>query len=69
MKCLTADEGHVWMDSYDKLPRLVRQRLSESAHNICPACMAGEAHTVARYPSIATYFAVIARIERQLAAS
>jgi hypothetical protein len=66
VKCLTADEGHVWMGSYDRLPLAVRRRLAASDFNICPA-MTGEARTVTRHPSIATYFAVIESIERKLA--
>jgi hypothetical protein len=71
VKCLTADEGHVWMHSYDGLPPAVRRRLAESPFNICAACMGIEAHKATpkrkeRKPSIATYFAVIERIEQQL---
>jgi hypothetical protein len=68
VKCLTADEGHVWMYRFDSLPRAVRRRLAESRFNICPACMAIDARKVAptARPSIATYFAVIEQIERQL---
>ena len=66
VKCLTADEGHVWMGSYDRLPSAVRHRLAESRFNICPACMDIEARKVAARPSTATYFAVIEAIEEQL---
>jgi hypothetical protein len=66
VKCLTSDEGHVWMPSYDTLPKPVRERLANSPHNICAACMEIEAHKHGRHPSIATYFKVIAGIERQL---
>jgi hypothetical protein len=60
VKCLIASEGHLWMRGYfDRLPRIVRQRLAESAFNICPACMENK-------PSVATYFAVIEAIERRL---
>jgi hypothetical protein len=66
--CLTADEGHVWMDSYDQLPPDVRRRLAESRFNICPACMAIEARKVAqrRRPTVSAYLSVIAAIERML---
>jgi hypothetical protein len=67
VKCLTADEGHVWMPYYDRLPPLVRKRLAESESNICAACMIMEARKTAPRPSVTTYLAVIERIERQLA--
>ena len=71
VKCLIADEGHVWMHYYDRLPSAVRRRLTESTFNICPACMDQEAHRAAHQrketkPSIATYFRVIAAIEQKL---
>jgi hypothetical protein len=71
VKCLTSDEGHVWIHCYDRLPPTVRRRLATSAFNICPACMDIEAHAAARQrkeskPSIATYFRVIDGIERKL---
>ena len=67
IKCLIASEGHMWMESFfDRLPKPVRKRLSESAHNICAACVTEEAQKIARPPSITIYLAVIARIERQL---
>jgi hypothetical protein len=71
VKCLIADEGHVWMHWYDRLPSAVRRRLTESTFNICPACMDQEAHREARQrkqpePSLATYFRVIAAIEGKL---
>ena len=68
VKCLTLDEGHVWMRSYDDLPPPVRRRLAESVHNICPACLRGEASRVARRgrPSVSIYFTVIEAIERKL---
>jgi hypothetical protein len=68
VKCLIASEGHIWMESYfDRLPKAVRRRLATSVHNICPACLTEEAQKVTPYPGVATYFAVIERIERQLA--
>jgi hypothetical protein len=67
IKCLISSEGHMWMESYfDRLPKPVRKRLSESAHNICAACVTEEAQKIARPPSLTIYIAVIERIERQL---
>jgi hypothetical protein len=67
VKCLIASEGHLWMRSYfDRFPSAVRSRLADSAFNICPACMDIEAHRVAAQPTAATYFDVIAAIERKL---
>ena len=71
VRCLTADEGHVWMHTYDELPPSVRRRLAESPFNLCPACMAIEAHNVAadrglQRPTLRIYFDVIRAIERQL---
>ena len=70
VKCLTADEGHIWMPSYDRLPPAVRQRLSQSRFNICPACadiaarkLAGERKTKL---SLTIYFQTIAAIEREI---
>lgn len=68
VKCLIASEGHMWMETfYDRLPKPVRRRLAESAHNICAACLTEEAQKIAPHPGIATYFAVIKSIERKLA--
>jgi len=67
VKCLTSDEGHVWMPNYDRLPSAVRHRLAESPFNLCAACVDIEAHRVARRrPSLNTYFAVIRAIEEKL---
>src|SRR5262245_55671595 len=68
VKCLIASEGHLWMRRYfDRLPPAVRHRLAESAFNIYPACMDEEARrTAPGRPSVATYFAIIERIEQQL---
>ena len=72
VKCLIASAGHLWMQGYyDQLPRAVRQRLAASPFNICPACMDEEAHMAAHQrketkPSVNTYFATIAQIERKL---
>jgi hypothetical protein len=72
VKCLTADEGHVWIHYYDNLPSPVRRRLANGPYNICPACMQGEAHRLAaargrRRPATADYFNTIEAIERKLA--
>jgi hypothetical protein len=55
VKCLTADEGHVWMRCYDRLPSVVRLRLAESRFNLCPACVVIDARSASRRsePSIA----------------
>ena len=68
VKCLTADEGHVWMHCHDRLPSVVRRRLAESRFNLCPACVVIDARSASQRgePSIATYFAVIEAIERKL---
>ena len=39
VKCLTNDEGHVWISSYDKLPATVRKRLRDGPFNLCAACL------------------------------
>jgi len=67
VKCLTSDEGHVWMPNYDRLPPAVRRRLAESPFNLCAACVDIEAHRAARSkPSLNTYFAVIRALEGKL---
>ena len=71
VRCLTADEGHVWIHAYDKLPPPVRKRLAESPFNLCAACMDIEAHNIAadrglRRPSLRIYFDTIRAIEREL---
>jgi hypothetical protein len=83
VKCLIASRGHLWMrDYFDRLPLAVRRRLANSRHNICPACLVGEAAGVAatrglrrptivaepglRRPTIANYLSVIEAIERKL---
>ena len=71
VRCLTADEGHVWMHTYDELPPSVRRRLAESPFNLCPACVAIETNNVAadrglQRPTLRIYFDVIRAIERQL---
>jgi hypothetical protein len=71
VRCLTADEGHVWMHRYDCLPPAVRRRLAESRLNLCAACVDIEAKRTSRRRelSIGTYFAVIEAIEQKLGQS
>ena len=72
VKCLTADAGHMWMPSFDRLPAPVRRRLAASRHNICAACLEIEASRKARErrrrgsATIGLYLALIAAIERSL---
>jgi hypothetical protein len=68
VRCLTADEGHVWMHYFDALPPVVRRRMAQGPFNVCAACLTIEARKVAprRQPTVATYFAVIAAIEQML---
>jgi hypothetical protein len=54
---------------FDRLPPAVRRRLAESPFNICAACMVIDAHKVAARPTVATYFNVIAAIEKKLRGS
>jgi hypothetical protein len=63
VKCLTADEGHVWMPAYDRLPPEARRRLANSPFNICPACVAMEAEGQG-----VTHCEMIDRIEEALRA-
>ena len=39
VRCYTADRGHVWIESYDALPPVVRKRLRNSPFNLCAACL------------------------------
>jgi hypothetical protein len=71
VKCLTADEGHVWIHRYDSLPPPVRQRLANGRFNICPACLRIDAQYMARKqrlkrPTVAIYLAAIKIIEQKL---
>jgi hypothetical protein len=65
VKCLTNDEGHVWIGSYDELPSAVRQRLRESPFNLCAACL--EAYVLSevyrRHPNYPRQKALFAAIE------
>jgi hypothetical protein len=70
IKCLTAHDGWMWMPTFDRLPAIVRKRLSESRFNICAECMAIEAEEIARKrrmkPSVAICLETIGRIEREM---
>ena len=67
IKCLIASEGWQWMRSYfDQLRAAVRQRLTVSRFNICPACMDEEAHRRAAVPSVKIYIEIIEAIEREM---
>jgi hypothetical protein len=63
VKCLTSDEGHVWISAYDRMSSRVRSRLANSPFNICPACLSGE---VGRKATDADYFRCIQIIEGKL---
>jgi hypothetical protein len=65
VRCLTFDEGSRWIHEFDKLPLLVRRRLADARHNICPTCASIETHNNGT-PSLKLYFAVIDAIERTL---
>ena len=65
VRCLTFDEGSVWIHGLDELPPLVRRRLADARHNICPTCVSLEAHNNGP-PTHKLYFAVIEAIERML---
>jgi hypothetical protein len=65
VRCVTFDEGSVWIHGLDDLPQLVRRRLADSRHNICPTCVHIE--TCNNGPStVALYFRVIEAIEDTL---
>ena len=65
VRCLTFDEGSVWIHGLDELPVLVRRRLADARQNICPTCLRGEVHKNGA-PTLKLYFAVIEAIERML---
>jgi hypothetical protein len=62
VKCLTSDEGHVWIGAYDRMSPRVRNRLASSAFNICPACLRGQV----RGRTDADYFRCIEIVEQEL---
>jgi hypothetical protein len=66
VKCLIASEGWRWMNHFDKLPPVIRKRLSESAYNICPVCLYQEARKRSGKPSVEIYISTIASIEREI---
>jgi hypothetical protein len=71
VKCLIASAGHLWMQHYyDQLPRAVRQRLAASPQHLSGLHGRSDARRQRSggepKPSIATYFTVIAQIERKL---
>jgi len=65
VKCLTGDEGHVWIESYDELPPAVRQRLRESPFNLCAACLVVYVlpEVYRQHPSYTRLKALLAAIE------
>jgi hypothetical protein len=65
VRCMTFDEGYVWVHGLDHLPPLVRRRLTDARFNICPTCIDIETRKNGT-PSLSLYFAVIAAIERTL---
>ena len=65
VRCMTFDEGSVWIHELDELPRLVRQRLAGARYNICPTCVGIETSRNGT-PTIRLYLAVIEAIERTL---
>jgi hypothetical protein len=65
VRCATFDEGAVWIHGLDELPLLVRRRLADSAHNICPTCVDIETRNNGT-PTLTLYFRVIDAIERTL---
>ena len=66
IKCLIANEGWKWMHTYDRLPAVVRQRLSESRFNICAACMQIEARKRSGKLSGKIYIETIEAIEKEM---
>ena len=64
-RCMTFDEGYVWVHRLDDLPSPVRRRLANGRFNICPTCVDIETRNNGT-PSLKLYFAVIEAIERTL---
>ena len=57
------EEGFLFMDKFDRLPKRVKKRLAESAFNICTACvidMAGSKDEVELLKTISLFEARIA---------
>src|SRR5262245_53092272 len=65
VRCMTFDEGYVWVGEIDNLPPLVRRRLADACFNICPTCVRIETCNNGT-PTLKLYFAVIEAIERTL---
>ena len=65
VRCMEFDEGCIWISALDDLPLLVRRRLADARHNICPTCLAIETGNNG-VPTLKLYFAVIDAIERTL---
>jgi hypothetical protein len=65
VRCMTFDEGRIWIHEIDNLPPSVRRRLANARFNICPTCVDIETRNNGT-PSLGLYFAVIAAIERTL---
>ena len=65
VRCLTFDEGSVWIHELDNLPPPVRRRLANSRFNICPTCVDIDTRNNGA-PTLKLYFAVIEAIERAL---
>jgi len=62
VRCMTFDEGYVWVHEIDNLPLLVRRRLADACFNICPTCMHIETCNNGT-PTLTLYFRVIDAIE------
>ena len=65
VRCMTFDEGSVWIHRLDELPPLVRRRLADARFNICPTCVDIEVRNNG-VPTLKLYFTVIEAIERVL---
>jgi hypothetical protein len=65
VRCMTFDEGSVWIHGLDEFPPPVRRRLADARHNICPTCVNIETRRNGA-PTLKLYFAVIEAIERTL---
>ena len=65
VRCMTFDEGSVWIHALDELPPLVRRRLADARFNICPTCVDIEVRNNGM-PTLKLYFTVIEAIERVL---
>jgi hypothetical protein len=67
VRCMTFDEGYVWVHGLDELPPLVRRSLAYARFNICPTCIDIETRKNANgTPSLSLYLRVVDAIERTL---